>query len=97
MVSQKRKDSKMIHLARINVDGKTTKADWLDLMLTLQDMKVNKVIAIYKENGKINTKLRNVYQRDNQGRLWMIMNRGNACNKRVQVIQENKQLLLQIL
>lgn len=87
----------MIELARINVDGKTQKADWLDLMLTLQDMKVNKVIAIYKEDGKINHQLRNVYQRDNQGRLWMIMNRGNACNRLAKVIQENKQLLLQIL
>ena len=87
----------MIELARINVDGNTQKADWLDLMLTLQDVKVNKVIAIYKENGKINSKLRNVYTRDNQGRLWMIMNRGKACNRMVKVVKQNRQLILEIL
>ena len=81
-------------LSRIRVNNKTTKADWLDLILSLKDPNASHIIAMYKEDGKLSQD-RDEYLRNNQGQWFKIKSNGVKTNRRIEVIKENRQFVIE--
>lgn len=73
---------------RINIDGKISKKqDFLDLIIALQS-NANFIRVSYREGRSIATGKSTEYLRDNQGRWWMIRNKGVKSNQRIRVVNE---------
>ena len=84
-------------ISRINVNGSTTKADFLDLILSLQDDNSDKIVVMYKKDrGGILRDKKTHYERNLQNGQWYrTLDKGNKCYTRVRVSKMNRQYIIE--
>ena len=83
---------------RIN-DRVTTKGDFLDLILELQNIKTDSIVVMRTVDGSI-TKgrdFRDEYRRNNQGQWYLIKSKGKTVNYKIRVAKENKQFMIEYI
>ena len=76
-------------ISRLNIDGKTSKGDFLDLILALKNTKVSNVIVMRKgtdSDGRtsISAGVRDEYHRNNQGSWYMTKCRNMPMSQRIE-------------
>lgn len=71
-------------IARLIIDGHTSKADHLDLILSLKSIKTNHIKVIYRD-GRSLSKRRTEFLRNNQGVWFMIKDKGIKCDRPIRI------------
>lgn len=79
-------------IARLNINGVSTKrADFLDLVLELENPNTHSIVVMYKEKHSLLRNKKTRYLRNNQGVWYRIEDKGVECSTRVRPIYFNGQ------